>query len=41
MGLASMWVLESSGHVTLFIAEINIVKAYSFLRGLNLQGLGL
>lgn len=41
LGLASRWVLESSGHVTLFIAVINIVEAYSFLHGLNFRGLGL
>lgn len=40
--LASRWVLESSGHVIIFITVINIVEeAYSFLRGLNLSGLGL
>lgn len=38
LGLASRWVLESSGHVILFIAVINIVEAYSFLRDPNLGG---
>lgn len=39
--LASRWVLESSGQVIIFITVINMVEAYSFLRGLNLWGLGL
>lgn len=39
--LASRWVLESSGHVIIFITVINVLEAYSFLRGLNLWVLGL